>query len=663
MRIALSFLFILVTLPGFIASQDVRWDYAWAVGASFDARQPPERWQPLEDPSQGYSSDTLWLRLTISGFAPDSELLLVEDYGLDYIDLYRLEAGGIRLVQESGWGRGYEGLTYFHGKNHFVLENPNAEDSLQFFLAIRTSTAFYLDFSVQTPDGFLRNITANWILIAALLGYALGTLVYHLVLAIMMKNRLYGYYAALLFFTIIVLGWNLGVAHLLFWPYAPLLGNFLGPVGIIAGLGLLLLLVHQLLEANARQRGIWRYFPGAARVLFLLSVLFFLVPPSLRSMLGLLVAMLVSIVMAVLTGLYSIRNRGSIRYASLGITLLMIGAVLYVLRTFGVVPDNLFTQRALDFGWTAEMMLFSFAIGNHFNGLRIDLQRSQTQLEEFNHRLEETVRERTSQLEDRNTELRSRMEQLSAAQEKTVNSEKLASLGRTVAGVAHEINTPLGNSVTLLSYLQELIGPRAVRTIPPEDCAQISDVVEMLTENIERSVELVKSFKLIAGSEHKQDPWSNAAEFFEHYQAIDRHELEKQGIHAEWRYSRDTEIPMDSESLILILDALLDNVVVHAYPPSWPENRDMPLRISVSSGRRYCRISVRDWGVGIGEDHSQKVFEPFYTVRRIPGHPGLGLHSVYNIVSLQHGGELRLFSPPSGGTVFHLLLPLRDAEA
>jgi signal transduction histidine kinase len=174
---------------------------------------------------------------------------------------------------------------------------------------------------------------------------------------------------------------------------------------------------------------------------------------------------------------------------------------------------------------------------------------------------------------------------------------------------------------------------------------------------------LVKSFKLIAGSEHKQDPWSNAAEFFEHYQAIDRHELEKQGIHAEWRYSRDTEIPMDSESLILILDALLDNVVVHAYPPSWPENRDMPLRISVSSGRRYCRISVRDWGVGIGEDHSQKVFEPFYTVRRIPGHPGLGLHSVYNIVSLQHGGELRLFSPPSGGTVFHLLLPLRDAEA
>jgi signal transduction histidine kinase len=652
------FVLALMALPRLAHSVDYTWGFAWADRESFENQAIPQDWEPLVDPSLGYSTRVLWLRLTLRNPTPGQKLVVEESYGLDLIDLYEDDDGLIRRTRRSGWARGYDGLEFFHGKNHFVLDVTEANANNIYYLSMRTDTAFFIDFEVLAFEEFVQRSLLNWILAASLMGLALGMVVYHLALAISLRSALYRDYTLFLVFTTIVLGWNLGVGHILLWPFAPALGNYVGPVGIYAALGLLVRVVYNLLNEDVRQRGPWRFFPHLSYALFALAVLSIILPSSIRSMLAIFLALFGSFVVAVIITYHSIRNSGSIRLVSVALLSLLVGAILYISRTFGILPDTPVTQRALDFGYIAEMLFFGMAVAKHFSLLQDELQQSRAELEEFTHGLEDTIQARTIELEQKNDQLQRTVENLQAAQETIIRSEKLASLGRTVAGVAHEINTPLGNCVMLASFLEETLVQDGNVLASGCDDGRVAEALENLKSNLRRSTQIVDSFRLITGSAPSKDAHTETAEFIPSYSAIDRQRLKSRGIRIEWVYPRDMKIPMDSVNLVLIFDSLLDNVGHHAYPEGWSGSGTPRVRITLSRGRRYFRISVRDWGRGIDPEALAFVFDPFYSVRRTAGRPGLGLSTVFNIVKLQHGGEVRAQCPSGGGTVIHILLPV-----
>ncbi len=281
--------------------------------------------------------------------------------------------------------------------------------------------------------------------------------------------------------------------------------------------------------------------------------------------------------------------------------------------------------------------------------------------------LERRVQERTEALSLANRELVKAMRRLRETQSSLVRSEKLASLGSLVAGVAHELNTPLGTALTVATtlrdrteeFLQETkTGLRRSTLNAYVDMLQ--STTELLTRNLTRAADLITSFKHVA-----VDQTSSQRRKFELRQVIHevidtlRYRFKKTP------YQLVLEIPenirMDSYPgpLGQVLTNLLDNALIHGLDGC----KQGKIRIQVSRmGSDWIRLKFCDDGVGIPAEHQGRLFDPFFTTRLGQGGSGLGLNIVHNIVEGVLGGTIQVKSAPGKGTCFILELPQTAPE-
>ncbi|MFP4332765.1 MAG: ATP-binding protein [Campylobacterales bacterium] len=270
------------------------------------------------------------------------------------------------------------------------------------------------------------------------------------------------------------------------------------------------------------------------------------------------------------------------------------------------------------------------------------------QIESHTKILEETVKKRTSDLEKA-------IENLEQTQDKLIQTEKMAALGKLVAGVAHEINTPIGVCVTASSTLKKRAEGLIKKDITQneatqklEDIAQISDLV---LKNVQKANELIKSFKRVATDQSSEG-----------YQEIDicnyLNEIAKT-LHPQYaRYNHSLEI--ECEKLIIktlpgpfgqIISNLVMNSLIHGFNE---DGGKIVIKVLEKDDRIVIKYS--DNGCGIDKSIQNRIFEPFFTTNRGEG-SGLGLHIVYNIVTAKLGGSIKLESKEQKGTSFEITLP------
>ena len=271
-------------------------------------------------------------------------------------------------------------------------------------------------------------------------------------------------------------------------------------------------------------------------------------------------------------------------------------------------------------------------------------------LAEANLHLEEKVRERTRALEE--------------ASEQVLQSEKMASLGRMVAGFAHEINTPVGIALSAVSQSEETI--RQLRGMLDQEEVSEEDFVAHLDNlqqadrlacaNLNRAAELVRSFKRTSidqASEHARD--YNVAEVMSDVLAT---------LHNQFKNTR-IQIQVDCPpGLVMhgvpgLIEQLLTNLLLNSRKHGFEDGaKPGSITITVSeakSGR--LEIDYRDNGKGMREEIIQHAFEPFFTTSRGQGGTGLGLYICYNIVTAQLHGEIALESRPDHGCRFSISIP------
>ena len=255
------------------------------------------------------------------------------------------------------------------------------------------------------------------------------------------------------------------------------------------------------------------------------------------------------------------------------------------------------------------------------------------------------------------------LNELRNTQKSLIDAEKLAALGGLVAGVAHEVNNPVGISLTVASSLVRRCDMFATevkegplrRSRLDDFIAQAGDAARQLVANLHRAGELIQSFKQVAvDRSHVERREFNLLEATEQIIASVRPVMRKAQIAIVIEIAPDIVMDSDPGSYGQVLTNIFLNAAIHAFPDGRAgtiEVRARPL------GARHVEIVVSDDGVGMTEEVRQRAFDPFFTTRRSEGGTGLGLHIIHNLVTQSLGGRLQLESAPGRGTTIRIVLP------
>jgi signal transduction histidine kinase len=253
---------------------------------------------------------------------------------------------------------------------------------------------------------------------------------------------------------------------------------------------------------------------------------------------------------------------------------------------------------------------------------------------------------------------------LRETQKSLIEAEKLAALGGLVAGVAHEVNNPVGISLTVASSLArrceafatELREGQLRRSRLEEFIGGSREAAKQLVSNLERAGELIQSFKQVAvDRSHEERRQFDLQQSTNQIVASLRPGLRRAQLELV------TEVPEN-----VILDSypgaygqVLTNLMLNAVNHGFADGRHGTIRIEARrSAPSQVEIVFSDNGAGMSEEVQRRAFDPFFTTRRSQGGTGLGLHIVYNIVTRRLGGRIGLTSAPGRGTTFRIALPV-----
>ncbi len=284
-------------------------------------------------------------------------------------------------------------------------------------------------------------------------------------------------------------------------------------------------------------------------------------------------------------------------------------------------------------------------------------------VERRSHELESMVAERTAELSAAKESAETALAQLSGAQRELVSRERLASLGQLVAGVAHEINTPVGVARTASTFLNErcaalstsLRGGALQRSELNDFIDQTNHAAKMIDSNLARASELVRNFKQVSVDRSRDD-----RRLFDLAQCLNAvvSSLEltwkRRPIELQLDLASDVEMDSYPGALGQVVSNLIQNALIHGFGEDGSGVMRLHSRVD-SAGRVHIEFS--DNGRGVSEAQLEQLFEPFYTTRRAQGGSGLGLHIVFNLVHTQLGGSINAKPDSERGLRFVIELP------
>lgn len=293
-----------------------------------------------------------------------------------------------------------------------------------------------------------------------------------------------------------------------------------------------------------------------------------------------------------------------------------------------------------------------------------EIDENNQNIRQLNENLEEQVISRTNQLVVTNNELNEAYMNLKEAQSMIVQNEKLAALGQMVSGVAHELNTPIGNAFTASTFIKnsanELSEKVESGNIKKSEFMEAVNEVyhgsDIIYRNLVVAADIISNFKQIA-ADHQSMEWRefNVYELLKGVAISFNIDLRNANVNLELRCSEEYTMKSYPGAMVHIFSNLIRNSMLHGFI-----GRDHgKIVIDVMRNEDLLRFIYKDDGVGMNKETLEKIYDPFYTTKRAKGGTGLGMNIVYNYVSNILAGRIECESEVGKGSIFRLELPIQ----
>ncbi|PKI16975.1 sensor histidine kinase [Colwellia sp. 12G3] len=294
------------------------------------------------------------------------------------------------------------------------------------------------------------------------------------------------------------------------------------------------------------------------------------------------------------------------------------------------------------------------------------LVQSKSEIDTLNNELEEKVLLRTEQLEAKTQQALDSLTQLKSTQQQLIEQEKHASLGRLVAGVAHEINTPLGISITAASYMrdineeifQQIENGLLKKSELTKQHLKIVESADLLERSLKRTSDLVTSFKQVAVDQSSEE--FKQFNLFDYITKVSRslQPRVEQAKHKLVINCPDTDIDIYSIPgvIIQVITNLVENSLIHAFSDA----ESGLITIELLKHEQNIALIISDNGIGMPPKVVDSMFDPFFTTSRRTGAIGLGMHIVYNLITQQLRGVVSCKSCLGEGTIITITLPRQN---
>ncbi len=293
-----------------------------------------------------------------------------------------------------------------------------------------------------------------------------------------------------------------------------------------------------------------------------------------------------------------------------------------------------------------------------------ELKQAKRKIENFNQALKEKVYDRTQELESSNAELQDSLRHLGMTQHKLIESKKMASLGELVAGVAHEINTPVGVGLTGMTHFID--ATKALENSYRSDNMSAEYFEEYLSSSVElanliylnlkRTADLVSSFKRVAVDQTNEEKREiNVASYLEEVLMSIQNVTRKSKVSIKINCPANLMINSYPGAISQVITNLIFNSLIHGFSK---EIKGI-IVIDVIDKSNELEIIYTDNGCGIANENLPKIFDPFFTTNRKKGGTGLGLNIIYNIVTNRLKGSIVCESNENKGVKFTIIIKER----
>lgn len=637
----------------------------------------------------GLDTATFWIKMTRQSEKIFTDnILFIDQSRLKLAEMYVLKKDNVIQIDPHNSSL-YTNNKLSQGKIFKLPTSLNKDDVI--FLRLRATETFLAPVSIRSEGSLLSTFSLRGIIFGFYTGIMAIMFVYNLFLFIIIRDKSYLYYIFYIMFTWLTQISIQGYSSDYFWQSGSTIDNY--SVVLFSSLTLVFTSLFTLSFLNTRVFS--KNWHKLITIFFYLT----LVNLIILAVFGIYAAFAIMQILTV-TGtilalsaanfVYFKRHFKPAGYYLVAWSVLLIGAILFIMKDYEFIPYNNFTIYLLQIASAIEVMLLSFALADKINFFKKENEVAQAQalnaslenqklIREQNIVLEKKVKERTEELETTNSTLNITLTNLKDTQSQLVDSEKMAALGQLTAGIAHEINNPI-NFVTSnikpleldINDLKEIITRYEEIDFDGDVKAQVEEI-EAFKKQIDLGFVNNEISSLLSGISEGAKRTAEIIRSLRNFSRVDETDMK----------------PIDlneglQSTLVLVKNNMPDNLTVIRELGNLPKVECQPGKINqvfmnlVSNAiqaiktkeeqreeefltikswyvDQQVKISIKDSGIGMTEETKHRIFEPFFTTKDIGEGTGLGLSIVFSIIE-KHKGQIDVISKVGEGTEFIITL-------